>query len=74
MDTYGAAARAVAERHGRSAVAFVDLQAAFDTWLRYQPTQQLCGDRVHPNHVGHQIIARSVLDACGFNGLHRDIR
>jgi lysophospholipase L1-like esterase len=24
-------------------------------------------DRVHPNHIGHQILARSFLDAIGFD-------
>jgi lysophospholipase L1-like esterase len=64
MDRYGAAAQAVAKAQGLS---FVDLQAAFDAWLSHQPTQQLCADRVHPNAVGHAIIARAFLRALGFN-------
>ncbi len=63
MDAYGAAAQAVAERNG---LPFVDVQAAFDAWLAHNPTQQLCGDRVHPNHVGHNIIASAFLNAVGF--------
>ena len=63
MDRYGAAAKAVAERKG---VHFVDLQAAFDRWLVDNPTQLLCADRVHPNAVGHQIIASAFLNAVGF--------
>lgn len=63
MDAYGATAKAVAERNG---LTFVDVQAAFDTWLAHNPTQQLCGDRVHPNHVGHNIIASAFLNAVGF--------
>lgn len=63
MDRYGAAAKAVAERNG---VHFVDIQGAFDAWLRYNPTQLLCGDRVHPNAVGHNIIASAVLNALEF--------
>ena len=63
MDSYGAAARAIAERNG---LRFVDVQAAFDAWLAHNHTSQLCGDRVHPNAVGHNIIASAFLNAVGF--------
>ena len=63
MDRYGAAARAIAERNG---LRFVDVQAAFDAWLAHNHTSQLCGDRVHPNAVGHNIIASAFLSAVGF--------
>ena len=63
MDRYGASAKEIAERNG---IPFVDIQAAFDTWLAHKPTQLLCGDRVHPNHVGHNIIASAFLNAIGF--------
>jgi lysophospholipase L1-like esterase len=63
MDRYGAAARAIAERNG---LRFVDVQAAFDAWLAHNHTSQLCGDRVHPNAVGHNIIASAFLNAVGF--------
>ena len=63
MDSYGAAARAIAERNG---LRFVDVQAAFDAWLAHNHTLQLCGDRVHPNAVGHNIIASAFLNAVGF--------
>ncbi|MGZ0657286.1 SGNH/GDSL hydrolase family protein [Coraliomargarita sp. W4R72] len=43
----------------------VDTQVAFDRYLAYQPTQSLCSDRVHPNGVGHMIIARAFLSAVG---------
>ena len=63
MDRYGAAARAIAARHD---LPFVDVQAAFDAWLTHNHTLQLCGDRVHPNAVGHNIIASAFLNAVGF--------
>jgi lysophospholipase L1-like esterase len=63
MDRYGAAALAIAERNG---LRFVDVQAAFDAWLAHNHTTQLCGDRVHPNAVGHNIIASAFLNAVGF--------
>ncbi|MGE9290447.1 MAG: SGNH/GDSL hydrolase family protein [Puniceicoccales bacterium] len=60
MDEYGAIVKAVAENAG---CPFVDTQAAFDRYLAKRPTQTLCGDRVHPNLVGHQIIADAFLAA-----------
>ena len=64
MDSYGAAARAIAERNE---LLFVDLQAAFNAWLAYNHTSLLCEDRVHPNAVGHNIIASAFLNAVGFS-------
>jgi len=46
---------------------FVDVQAAFDRYLRHRPTQSLCGDRVHPNRTGHAIIASAFLSTIGFD-------
>jgi lysophospholipase L1-like esterase len=62
MDEYGAITKKLAAEFD---AVFVDLQAAFDHYLAHQPTQSLCGDRVHPNSVGHMIIARAFLDAVG---------
>lgn len=42
---------------------FVNVQADFDHYLKYRPTQSLCGDRVHPNKTGHMIIAKAFLAA-----------
>ncbi len=58
MDTYGAITRRLASEFEAT---FIDVQAAFDGYLEAQPSQSLCGDRVHPNGVGHMIIARAFL-------------
>jgi len=58
MDAYGAITRQLAEQFDAT---FIDIQAVFDDYLKVQPTQSLCGDRVHPNAVGHMIIARAFL-------------
>jgi lysophospholipase L1-like esterase len=63
IDRYGAAAHAVAERNE---LHFVDVQAAFNAWLVHNHAAQLCADRVHPNAVGHNIIASAFLNAIGF--------
>ena len=64
MDAYGAVVKRLAETHD---AIFVDTQAEFDRYLAHQSAQSLCGDRVHPNRMGHMIIARAFLDATGFD-------
>ena len=63
MDRYGAAARAIAVSNE---LRFVDVQGAFNAWLVHNHALQLCADRVHPNAVGHNIIASAFLNAVGF--------
>jgi lysophospholipase L1-like esterase len=65
MDAYGAVVKKLAKQH---AAILVDTQAAFDAYLKHRPTQELCGDRVHPNGVGHMILARAFLKAAGLSG------
>jgi len=64
MDAYGAITKKLAAEFDAICV---DTQAAFDHYLAHQPTQSLCADRVHPNGVGHMILARSFLSAVGLS-------
>ncbi len=63
MDEYSAVVKKTAQKFD---AVFVDVQAAFDEYLKSAPTQSLCGDRVHPNGTGHMIIAKAFLDALEF--------
>jgi lysophospholipase L1-like esterase len=63
MDEYGAIVKSVA---AGADVPVIDTQAAFDNVLEYLPTYALAPDRVHPTLPGHQILAKAVLDALGF--------
>ncbi len=54
----------LAQRHGSI---FVDLQAAFDSFLKYKHSTFLAIDRIHPNQIGAVIIARAFLAECGFD-------
>lgn len=65
MDRYGAIVKKIAAK--RRAI-FVDTQAAFDTVLNHMHPMALAWDRIHPNHIGHAIIARAFLKAVGFEG------
>lgn len=63
MDRYGAAVKAVAQRHD---AVFVDTQAAFDRVLAHLHPMSLAWDRIHPNAAGHAVLARAFLSAVGF--------
>jgi lysophospholipase L1-like esterase len=62
MDAYGAAVKRVAAQFGTG---FVDTQAAFNAVLAHTPSAALAWDRVHPNVVGHTVLARSFLAEIG---------
>ena len=62
MDEYGAIVKKTAAKHK---VLFIDTQAAFNTALQHMHANNLAWDRVHPNNIGHAIIARAFLNAAG---------
>ncbi|MEK7414351.1 MAG: SGNH/GDSL hydrolase family protein [Planctomycetota bacterium] len=68
MDQYGKIALTIAKKHG---VIGVDTQAAFNRVLAHQHSSNLAWDRVHPNAVGHMVLARAFLDALGFSWQER---
>jgi len=63
MDRYGQAVKQVAAAHG---AIFVDTQAAMNRVLEHLYPASLAWDRVHPNQVGHMVLARAFLDSVGF--------
>jgi lysophospholipase L1-like esterase len=62
MDEYGAIVRRLAAKHGAT---FVDTQAAFDAVLAHAHPMMVAWDRIHPQPVGHMILARAFLAALG---------
>lgn len=44
---------------------YIDIQAVFDNYLKHYHSSQLAWDRIHPNTVGHMLIARAWLNAIG---------
>jgi len=56
MDKYTAVVKTLAPKYH---AILVDTQAAFDEALKVTPKEKLAGDRVHPNLIGHMIIARA---------------
>jgi lysophospholipase L1-like esterase len=63
MDQYGEVVRELARQSG---AVLVDTQAAFDQVLRSLHPMSLAWDRVHPNSVGHMVLARAFLKAVGY--------
>jgi lysophospholipase L1-like esterase len=45
---------------------FVDTQAAFDRLLAHRHPMSIAWDRIHPEAVGHMVIARAFLEGIGF--------
>ena len=55
--------RGLAEEFG---AILVDLQGAFDEMLRVYHPAAIAADRVHPNQMGHMVMARAFLNSVGF--------
>ncbi len=64
MDRYGCAVERIAHKYN---TLFVDTQAAFNRVLEHCPSAALAWDRVHPNHIGHMVLARAFLQAVDFS-------
>jgi lysophospholipase L1-like esterase len=64
MDRYGAIVKEIARAND---AILVDTQAAMDAVLSHYYPGTLGWDRVHPNQVGHMVLARAFLDAVGFD-------
>ncbi len=58
MDQYGAVVKRLAEKYG---AILVDVQSAFDDYFRFYHPASIQWDRIHPNIVGHTLIAREIL-------------
>ncbi|HEY3416199.1 MAG TPA: SGNH/GDSL hydrolase family protein [Armatimonadota bacterium] len=63
MDRYGDAVKMIAAQHG---TLLVDTQAAFDRVLTHYHPNAIAWDRVHPNHLGHMVLAHAFLEAIGY--------
>lgn len=63
-DRYIAACAEVAEQTGAS---FINLQEVFDAFLVNASPYMASGDRVHPNGIGHALIARALMKAMEFS-------
>jgi len=67
MDEYCAICAELAERYG---CILVDLQTLLAEYCRHRHSSYLAWDRVHPNQVGAQLIARYFLSHCDFDPHH----
>jgi lysophospholipase L1-like esterase len=63
MDDFGVVVRMLAVNYH---AIYVDTQAAMDVAMKDISPMSLALDRVHPNQIGHMILARAFLSAIGF--------
>lgn len=63
MDQYGSVVKKIAKENH---TVLVDTQAAIDSALKLQYSGALAWDRIHPNQVGHMLLAKAFVDALGF--------
>lgn len=64
MDEYTAIVKALAKEYG---TLFVDMQAEFDSLFTHTHPMSIAWDRIHPNNVGHMLMAKAYLKAIGFD-------
>ena len=63
MDQYGEIVKKLAKEYG---AVLVDTQQAFDDFLQYNHPMVINWDRIHPNVMGHCILAKAFLKAVGY--------
>lgn len=64
LDLRGEIVRELADRYH---LPLVDTQAAFDLWMAHGYSAQITWDRVHPNYIGCELIAKAFLNTVGFD-------
>jgi lysophospholipase L1-like esterase len=62
VDQYVDAVKQIAARRG---AILIDTQATFDVLMATRPPESLSHDRVHPNAIGHTVLARAFCKAVG---------
>lgn len=68
-DRYAEVMKKTAEKYG---ILFADPQPLWDHYFtQYEPIA-MSWDRVHPNHTGHMMIAKAIVDAMGFSWQRED--
>lgn len=64
LDEYVSICRELAEKHG---CRFVDFQQMYANYCQYRHSSYIAWDRIHPNQIGATLMAKTFLEACGFD-------
>ena len=64
MDEYTAICKKLAEKHGCT---FVDFQKMYEDYCTYRHSSYIAWDRIHPNQIGATLMAKTLLEKCGFD-------
>ncbi|MDD6483264.1 MAG: SGNH/GDSL hydrolase family protein [Clostridiales bacterium] len=67
MDEYVAICQKLADKYG---CIFVNFQKMYEDFFKIRHSSCIAWDRVHPNEMGATLMAKTVLDACGFDYYH----
>lgn len=70
MDEYVAICEKLADKYG---CIFVNFQKMYEDFFKIRHSSCIAWDRVHPNQMGATLMAKTVLDACGFDFYHKSI-
>lgn len=68
MDEYVAICKKLADKYG---CILVDFQKMYDDYFQMRHSCFIAWDRIHPNEMGAMLMAKTVLDACGFDYYHK---
>lgn len=63
MDKYGAIVKSISQKYS---TCFVDTQVAFNKIFEHYHPNLISWDRVHPNNIGHMVLAQAFLKAIEF--------
>ena len=67
MTEYADICRRLAQKHN---CVLIDLQEMFDKYFEFCHSSSIAWDRIHPNRVGADLIAREFLNKCQFDFNH----
>ena len=70
MDEYVEICRKLAKKYD---CIFVDFQRMYEDYCKVRHSGYIAWDRVHPNQIGATLMAKTFLEACGFDYQHKGV-
>ena len=70
MDEYVEICRKLAKKYD---CIFIDFQRMYEDYCKVRHSGYIAWDRVHPNQIGATLMAKTFLEACGFDYQHKGV-
>ena len=70
MDEYVDICRRLAKKYD---CIFIDFQRMYEDYCKVRHSGYIAWDRVHPNQIGATLMAKTFLEACGFDYQHKGV-